>query len=432
MTVDKTFCSSPWIHMRILSSGDYMFCRWANRPNNTLSKTNIKDTHPLVFFQQGMSQIRSVMMAGQQPGGCDTCSEMESYNKISGRQRQLLKVGIDTENFVSTTKSSPYIDEFTYSLENQGHTNLKPVDWQIDLGNFCNSACIFCNPGNSSRIAAEHKQLKLITHLPPNSWADNTEIVENFLETLKQTENLVYLHFLGGETIITPAFRTIIQGLIDQGLNKNISIGLTTNLTVWDESINKLLIQFKEVNLGLSIESLHSINDYLRWPSKIDQVKHILDQWIDLGKKHQWLISLRTTPTMLSIKHILGLYQYAWDQNIGIESCNFLQDPACLRVTVLPQELRQHIANDLKKWYDQTIVNVNAEHQVINTRNPNQTRLSILQDLKSLIEYLLSADDESAQVKETVDFLKIRESLHNNSVLNYLPEYEEFLRTAGY
>jgi sulfatase maturation enzyme AslB (radical SAM superfamily) len=150
-----------------------------------------------------------------------------------------------------------------------------PQDWQIDLGNFCNSACIFCGPNNSSRLAAEYKKLGLITKLPKKNWADNPEMLERFIEILDGTKNIAYLHFLGGETIITPAFKKILKKLIERGLNKTASIGLTTNLTVWEPEIIELLTQFKEINLGMSIECLHhEINDYLRWPSKINECKN--------------------------------------------------------------------------------------------------------------------------------------------------------------
>jgi sulfatase maturation enzyme AslB (radical SAM superfamily) len=145
---------------------------------------------------------------------------METHNKVSGRQKQLLKTGIRLENFVPTIKSSTFINEFEKSYQQNGDTNLMPQDWQIDLGNFCNSACIFCAPNNSSRLATEFKKLGLITKLPKKNWADNPEMLERFIEILNGTKNIAYLHFLGGETIITPAFKKILKKLIERGLNK--------------------------------------------------------------------------------------------------------------------------------------------------------------------------------------------------------------------
>ena len=81
---------------------------------------------------------------------------------------------------------------------------------------------------------------------------------------MKQTKHLAYLHFLGGETVITPAFKIILQALIDNGISKNVTIGLTTNLTVWNQEIIDMLCEFKEVNLGMSVECFDPVNDYVR------------------------------------------------------------------------------------------------------------------------------------------------------------------------
>jgi MoaA/NifB/PqqE/SkfB family radical SAM enzyme len=118
------------------------------------------------------------------------------------------------DHFVKRLSSSPLREDFDYSQLTQGLTKRTPIDWQIDLGNYCNSACIFCNPESSSRLAAEFKQLQIIDELPPQSWCDDPALLARFIEDLKQNANLSYLHFLGGETVITPGFKQILVALI--------------------------------------------------------------------------------------------------------------------------------------------------------------------------------------------------------------------------
>jgi hypothetical protein len=69
---------------------------------------------------------------------------------------------------------------------------------------------------------------------------------------------------------------------------------------------------------------------------------------------------------------------------------------------------------------------------VINIRDPNHAQQQILQDLQSYANYLVHEPDESAKLPDTVAFLKKLESSRNNSVLDYLPEYEQLFRSAGY
>jgi sulfatase maturation enzyme AslB (radical SAM superfamily) len=393
--------------------------------------SNLNQTDFLTFFQKEMSALRLKMLQGEHISSCDQCAKMEEHGKISGREKQLLKVGIKLDNFEKTFRSSTFYNEFENSANHRGDTELWPQDWQIDLGNYCNSGCIFCSPIYSSKLANEFKKLGLIEELPPRNWTDEEAAVDRFVELLSQSKKLSYLHFLGGETIITPAFKKILIKLIEKGLNKNISIGFTTNLTVWDDSIVELLTQYKEVNLGMSIECLHPINDYLRWPSRIEKVKEILEKWIQLGKQQNWLIQFRITPTIFSIAHIKTIYDYAYTYDVGVESCNFLYNPSFMRMSVLPIDVRQNIAKELQHWINSKKL-LFAEERIINTRDPNKVKDYILQDAMSYVEYLQNGPDESSSWPALVSYLKKLESSRKNSIIDYAPEYEKFLRSAGY
>jgi len=426
----KTFCPSPWFHMRILPSGELRYCRWIEDRKNSLTSTLTQDNF-LEYFQKEMSHIRLKMLQGETVSACDQCHRMEEHGKISGREKQLLKVGIKVDNFKKTFVSSPFYNEFKASSEQNGDTELWPQDWQIDLGNYCNSACVFCGPDSSSRLAVEFKKLGLIDKMPPRNWTDDELAVDRFVETLAQSKRLAYLHFLGGETLITPAFKKILSKLVDRGLNKNISIGFTTNLTVWDDEITELLKQYKEVNLGMSVECFHHINDYIRWPSKIDGVFMTMERWIKIGKQQNWLIQFRITPTLFTVAHIQTIYEYAYENNVGVESCNFLHNPSFMRMLVLPMDVRQNIAEKLQYWINSK-KSLFSKERIINTRNPNKVKDYILQDAMSYVEYLQNGPDESSSWPALVSYLKKLESSRGNTILDYAPEYESLLRSAGY
>lgn len=416
----QTFCPSPWFHMRILNSGEYNYCRWAQ-----ISPTHqIQTTSPSEYFQDVMQPIREGLLQGIQPPGCHTCQHMEEHNKISGRQKQLLKIGVSLENFEKTLASSPWIDEFSKSACEQ-----LPQDWQIDLGNFCNSACIFCQPEFSSRLATEWKKIGFINEMPKANWSDDPALVERFVNTLKQTPNIQYLHFIGGETLITPAFKVILQALIDAKINLTSTIGFTTNLSVWREDIIELLEQFQGINLGMSIESFSSINDYARWPACLPTVFENLERWVDTAKKNKWSLQFRTTPTCLTVGKLLPIYDYALNNNITVESCNFLFRPEVLKPSVLPMSYRQRIIAEMQDWVDQHYVDNDT---IVNIRHPGTVTAQLGQDLVSYINYLKNEPDNSHLLPDLVTWLKRIESSRGNSVLTYLPEYEELFRSAGY
>jgi sulfatase maturation enzyme AslB (radical SAM superfamily) len=238
------------------------------------------------------------------------------------------------------------------------------------------------------------------------------------------------LHFIGGETLITPAFKKILLTLVEENLHKTITIGFTTNLTVWDQDIVDLLVQFEQVNLGMSVECLHPLNDYVRYGSNIDTVKNTMEQWITVAEQNHWVVQLRITPTIFSIWHLDTIYQYAYDRNISVESCNFLNEPDYMRPSVLPNNMRVQAIAKLNTWLSNYTV-VDSE-QIVNTRNPAFAQQQLLQDAQSYVNYLETQPDESFRLPTLVDYLKLIEYSRKNNILDYLPEYENILRSAGY
>jgi len=429
MSLRDSFCPSPWFHTRINNSGNYEYCRWAVK-HDRQSLPSIRTHSPVYWFQYGMSDIRKQMLAGERPAGCSECYQVEQHGKVSGRQRQLLKIGVTQADFDKTMLSTPWLQEFKNSRDRDGVTDQLPQDWQIDLGNFCNSACLFCEPHSSSRLASEFKRVGFIKELPPEAWVDDPASLSMFIETLEHTPRLAYLHFIGGETLITPAFRKILQALVDNNLCQQVTIGFTTNLTTWDSDIVKLLSEFKEVNLGMSVECLHPVNDYARYGSNLATVERMMKRWIDVARQQGWLMQIRITPTILTVLHLDTIYQFAMAEGIAVESCNFLNDPAFMRPTVLPAQYRQQVIDRLQAWIDQQ-PEVDPK-QIINTRDPHRVTQQLVQDAVSYREYLRTEPDESHRLPDLVRYLKTMEQSRKNSVLNYLPEYEQLFRSAGY
>ncbi len=392
---------------------------------------NIAQDSAVDYFQEKLAEFRSQMLSGKSSPVCSDCYHMEQHGKVSGRQRQLLKVGINADNFAKTLLSSTMLEDFRYSDQNHGHTDLVPQDWQIDLGNFCNSACIFCCPESSSRLALEHKKLGLIDKLPPPSWTDDPALIDKFCDLVSDSSSLAYLHFIGGETLITPAFKAILEKLKDRGFSQT-HIGFTTNLTVWPDDVISLLCEFENLHVGLSIECLHPLNDYVRWPSRIDQVQDYLHRWIDLSKSHGWYVQIRPTPNCLTLYHVDTLYQFAYDNDVGVETCNFIERPAQMRITVLDPDLMAMSKQRIKNFLDRNSDAASDSPQIVNTRNKETLRQQVWQDANSYYNYLQNESHDPSLVPALVQWLKLFESNRQNRVLDYLPEYAKFLADHGY
>ena len=431
-----SFCSSPWYHLKISHDGQFTECRWVK---NSASTSNFNKTSIMEFYNGSeMRELRTALLDGKKPNVCDTCYYEEQFGKLNGRIKQLNKSGIMMDHFDLSIRSSPHYEHFRHSNDHSGHSELYPVDLQIDLGNVCNSACIMCSPDNSSRLATDYNKLSTINpklFIKPSvskSWTQDPVLLKKFIDELVKIPNIKYIHFLGGETLYDPAFYAICDQLIANGVSKNIIVGTTTNGTIYDQRVESLIKQFKEFHLGISIESITELNDYVRYPGKISSILDNIDKFLSLRTISNLYTSLRITPNVLTIYELDLLVDYMMEKNIAAESCNILFRPAQLKVELLPEDIRQEIIDKLDlvidkyKFTKNNVVNI-RKHDVIAAVIADTT----LEYREFLDNYTAPKDVEELRY-QLVDYLKAFESVHNNSILDYAPRYKDFLRSYGY
>jgi MoaA/NifB/PqqE/SkfB family radical SAM enzyme len=431
---DKSFCSSPWFHLRLKYDGFFGECRWGKKtPGHNFANTSIMQ----FYNSEQMSHMRSQLLNGEKPSNCETCYYEETFGKLNGRIRQLAKSGIDKNNFVLTARSSPHYKLFEYSHKNNGQANYEPVDLQIDLGNVCNSACIMCHPIASSRLTLDYNKLSKTNPLfdtptPYKSWTQDPTLLDKFVNEIIEIKNLKYIHFLGGETLYDPAFYIICEKLIDAGISKNITIGTTTNGTVYDNRVVRLINEFDGFHLGISIEAVTPINDYIRYPGKLGDIISNIDKFLELRKTSNLFVSLRITPNIFTIYDIDLFIRYMLENQVIAESCNILYKPEQLRMELLPDDIRQEIITKLKKVIEEFEL---EKHNVVNVRVTESTK-KVISDIAceylNFLETYSALDNEEELRYKLVNFLKGFESLRKNSILDYAPRYKEFLRAYGY
>jgi sulfatase maturation enzyme AslB (radical SAM superfamily) len=229
------------------------------------------------------------------------------------------------------------------------------------------------------------------------------------------------------------SFYDICDRLIESGAAKDLSIGTTTNCTIYDKRIERIIENFKHVHLGLSIDAVTDLNDYIRYPSKIDSVLDYADKFLALrGDKLQ--ISMRITPTIFSIWHIDKLFEYLLEHRVIAESCNILQDPNCLRIELLPKNLRKQVIGKIESVIKKH--NLIRTVKEINVRREDNVDAAITNVIFEYLDFLkkveifpITADNERDKL---IKFIRAYETLRNNKITDYLPEYEEFLRSHNY
>ena len=427
-----SFCSSPWFHIRLTYDGSYDVCRWSK---NGQTRINIRDTSLMQFYNSdAMRQLRLELLAGNRPAVCEPCYYQDQFGKLSGRIRQLNKSAIAMTEFPLSFRSSPHLPLFEYSNDMAGASSYFPTDLQIDLGNTCNSACIMCDPTSSSRLAMDYKKLSKVDKTlfaeprPYRSWTEEPAVVNRFVQELRAMPYIRYIHFLGGETLYNQAFYDICEHLDA----RDLIVGTTTNGTIYDQRVEQLIPRFQEFHLGISIESVTSLNDYVRYPGPTDQILQNILKFVALRDRYPGLkLELRITPNLFTISELDQVFEFMIKHDIIAESCNILHQPRCLRMELMPEDIRQETVDRLQAVVDR--LGTYTTH--VNTRRSDLSREIIAQLANEYLEFVKTytqPTDIKESLQELVKFLKSFESIRNNTILDYAPRYTDFLRHIGY
>ena len=439
----NTFCSSPWFSIRVEPNGNLHYCRWSTQ--NLVNNYNIKTTGLQSYFNSDeMRDIRRSILQGKAIDSCQRCYKQDdpAVNKISGRAKQLCKSAVDLQNFEHSFASSPHYDYWKYSQENAGATISQLADLQIDLGSWCNSECIMCSPKFSTKLHSTFQKLNWLDPANPlyqgsfdraKDWTTHAQTLSRFVSEIGELSELKYIHLLGGETLQIPAFYLLCEEMIRQGISKQVTLGLTTNGTVWRDDLADILKQFHTVHLGISIETATALNDYIRYPSEISQVIDNILKFKYLSIRNPNVqIQLRTTPSLLSIWHYDSLVEFQLKYKLGAESCHILDRPSWLQMSILPKDLRLFAADKLQSIVNNKLQDVEVLNNP-NMRNKAFFNSTLKQDITGLISILQQDHLEHDDLRiKLVQFLHDLEGRRKNSILDYLPEYEEFLRQYGY
>jgi len=434
--LQDTFCSSPWFHLRITYSGEFQVCRWYK---SIAAPVNFANTSIMEFYNgQQMRELRKGLLDGETAKGCSECYYQDQFGKLSGRQRQLLKSAVQKDQFDLRLRSSPHYDYFKYSNDNEGLANYHPIDLQIDLSNICNSACIMCTPMASSLLTQDYIKLtKIDSEVFPapkilKHWSRDPVLLDKFINEIIAIPNLSYIHFLGGETLYDESFYIICERLIAAGKSNNIILGTTTNGTVYNQRIENIIQQFKQVHLGVSIESVTELNNYIRYPSSVDQIKANIDKFLDLRSTTGLHVSLRIAPNIFTIYELDQMFEYLIENRVIAESCNILTDPAVLRMELLPDDIRAECLDKFNALIDKYDLEFVHSPNVRNTAIMDQVIANTIIEYRNFLRDFVAPTDVEQLRTQMVAFLKGFESLRKNTILDYAPRYQDFLRHYGY
>lgn len=436
--MSKVFCNSPWFHLEIEQSGLYNFCSFTQ--DGRINNDNLNTVSPVQFMNSHeFRDLRQRMLNDQQIHQCKACYHAESHGKIFGRRKMLLHSGVFTEQFDHSLRQSPHLTEFQWSHDNQGQIRTAIKFLKVNLGSTCNAACVYCHPKFSNKLAKDYERLNWnqeLTNLyeaaggqgnfytDPNTWR---KFLGYFDTDFKDID---FLQILGGETLYEPKFYELMDHLITTGHSKHITLGVTTNGSVMRSDLADYFGKFAGVSLGVSIDCDHPVNDYLRWPTRRDDVKRSIEFF---RKIPNVFVLLRPTPSLFSVGYLDTLVDYMMQTGLHSETCQVLTRPMCMQVQVMPRYLREwaidRLESSLSRWNLQNC----ADLRVVNTRVPEAQPANIANDIISYIHILKNEpiEDRPIVLNQLKYMIKGFEQLRGNSITEVAPEYKEWLNGLG-
>ena len=229
---NPAFCPAPWTSIYIDSTGYIDNCCISN---NRLGNAVTNDILDVMSLEKNQL-VKQQMLDGVLPTGCQGCKRNDATT--SSMRNYMLRIN----------SSVPF------SIYNDNSFKLNYLD--IRWTNICNSACVYCAPTYSSKLAEELNILQVVDH------QKITRIKEFLIDKLKDIET-VYL--AGGEPMLTKENIWLLTNLYRE--NPDCKIIVNTNLSIINNEIFNLICKFKKVHVVLSGEAVGEQYNYIRYGS---------------------------------------------------------------------------------------------------------------------------------------------------------------------
>jgi uncharacterized Fe-S cluster-containing radical SAM superfamily protein len=361
------YCPAPFHEQMVDSDGTFKLCCSARHAirNDDGTESNIAiNTLAEVWNNKHMQEVRQNMIDGIKPANdmCENCYGDERQGTDSSRVNELDQYN----DYVDT----PIVEEL-------------PDYYDLRFGNWCNLQCIMCDPHYSSRLMTEQEKIfdllqqeefsnSILEHSYKESnlkwnrsdaqkytWPADESIFDSIVDRMSKSKcRKVYVN--GGEpTLHNKSLVKMLKVLVETGQAKNVELWLNTNATIVDIEFYKLLNNFKNIRLMLSIDGIEESFEYIRYPAKwaiVDSnIKKIVDIISNFKNTSKWRIEFQPTFQLLNLLDIGRMITYWADLKEKVDChlvVNKLHDPNWYDICLANNNIKNKVINDLTKKFD--------------------------------------------------------------------------------
>jgi len=292
-----SICPFPFGHVDVQSNGEVTPCCKFQGKLGTLQDASLSD----IFDGDFAKSIRSRMMSGQKIKECSTCWHNETAGTTSFRQLALHKLGdiLDQE----------WLDD----------PKIRDINWSPN--SICNFTCRICNFRSSTSIATEEIKFTKdpdFKQLVKASIKETNDVmqIKGVIQNIAQLKDLEYLHILGGEPLLWPQLRELVDRFTENKLAQNMTFEINTNCSVYpSEQIAFIIQKFKHVEILLSVDNLDTRFEIERggkWKDILENIKKFANL-----QSSTVTVKLVTTINLQNILNLDDIIDFA--NTLGIE-----------------------------------------------------------------------------------------------------------------
>ena len=315
----------------LVKSENYFLCRL---PFQFVSKSADGVCAPCCYYISGKEEKKDFQLKGNVEVGFnsstfkDICKKMLRKKYVAGCRRCY-----DEEEAGSKSYGRVMSEYFTKHF--QTDTTIKGLD--IALSRECNLACRMCGSDYSTKWDEISRKLD---RKIPHYYNIN---LDNIISKEETYHSVTHWKIVGGEPFIGKTFYNFLEKIKDLDLSKKI-LEISTNCTVFPKSkYLEILLKAKRISLGISIDGIGKLGEYIRVYSKWNQVNKTAKLWNEFAAKHPSLrIHTQITVSIYNIHDLYSIFKWAKDRNI-VFKFHILYGPSYLRCWILPENLRKKI-----------------------------------------------------------------------------------------
>lgn len=318
------FCKLPWLSVTVSAEGNYYPCCTIRN----FEKVNNWEDY------QNSDQLRIIkddFLEGREPIECSDCWVHEA-------------AGIESLRQMAEGASKDIEVDFDNVTD--------PVQIELAITQVCNLACRICGPDSSSRWVKDNNKLfnigmadeytaKAKRHLRDPAYVN---------WVLSHQSNLEYLQFIGGEPFADQLKeQTDLLNKLDHP--ESIQLSYITNGTVLPSAeMIEAWRKFKKVIISVSVDGVHKVFEYGRYPAKFDVVEKNLYYYMTLAHAAENVVfKINNTVSAINIFNVPEFDEwYGGGCEFFDITYSLLSGPACYNIKNLNPEVKAYLSCKLE------------------------------------------------------------------------------------